>query len=275
MNIRLIVSSAAIALALGVSGAVAQTIQGPPDGVNAGEADGDIILGFTNPTTPAAAGDLVFDLGSADNFYSTANGGTLTAGTTYTVAAFNAADVTEVFGSGAFSNANVLYGIIGGNGPAGGPGTEPTETVWAATPGAPLKAQSSQTTVSDSINGFTDSGVGNGLQQADNPDAVTIPTSVGFNKQATAAGNFGAFPTSILGSLPTVSTMELYELIEPTAGTTAGIDLGTFNLSASGLTFTAFEAIPEPSTYAAILGALTIGFVVIRRRMQSTGLSLA
>lgn len=44
-------------------------------------------------------------------------------------------------------------------------------------------------------------------------------------------------------------------------------DLGTFALSSGGdLTFTAFTAIPEPSTYAAILGALTIGFVAIRRR---------
>ena len=45
---------------------------------------------------------------------------------------------------------------------------------------------------------------------------------------------------------------------------TGAYDIGTFNLSSTGeLTFT---AIPEPSTYAAILGALTIGIVAIRRR---------
>ena len=53
--------------------------------------------------------------------------------------------------------------------------------------------------------------------------------------------------------------------------------LGTFALyTADGgghnvgdLTFTAFTAIPEPSTYAALLGAVTLGVVVIRRRQQS------
>lgn len=44
----------------------------------------------------------------------------------------------------------------------------------------------------------------------------------------------------------------------------AYFDLGTFSLSSTGeLTFT---AIPEPSTYAAILGALTICVVALRRR---------
>jgi hypothetical protein len=47
-------------------------------------------------------------------------------------------------------------------------------------------------------------------------------------------------------------------------------ELGTFTLGSDGdLSFTAFAAIPEPSTYAAILGALTIGFVAIRRRVRS------
>jgi hypothetical protein len=41
--------------------------------------------------------------------------------------------------------------------------------------------------------------------------------------------------------------------------------LGTFNISSSGdLTYTV-AAIPEPSTYAVILGALTIGFGAFRR----------
>jgi hypothetical protein len=74
-------------------------------------------------------------------------------------------------------------------------------------------------------------------------------------------------------------TAALWLLTSTVAGTGSGkgatnegplasaLELGTFNLSANGeLTFTAFTAIPEPSTYAAILGALTIGFVAIRRR---------
>jgi hypothetical protein len=47
--------------------------------------------------------------------------------------------------------------------------------------------------------------------------------------------------------------------------------IGTLNLSSTGqLTFTA--AIPEPSTYAALLGIATLGFVAIRRRKQAAQL---
>jgi len=46
-----------------------------------------------------------------------------------------------------------------------------------------------------------------------------------------------------------------------------GIDLGTLTLSSSGLTFT---AIPEPSTYALILGVFALGFVMLRRRAHAS-----
>ena len=46
--------------------------------------------------------------------------------------------------------------------------------------------------------------------------------------------------------------------------------LGTFALYQNGdLTFTAFQAIPEPTTYAALLGVATLGFAAIRRRKQA------
>jgi hypothetical protein len=271
MNIKTLVTAAAIALALGAGGVRAQTISGPPGGVNAGEADGDLILGFTNPTTPTA-NDLVYDIGSASSYSGLAPG-------TYTVSAYQgSADVTSVLGSSAFTSGNVVWGIIGGNSGTGAAGA-PNETVWAATPGAALTAGSAQTTLSDNIDGFTNSGVGNGAQLSDNPNAVTVPYGVGFNQQATAQGSaaegtFGYFSSSILGTLGTTTTMQLYELIAP-VGSTPGqrIDLGTFALSGSTLTFTPFEAIPEPSTYAAVLGALTIGFVLIRRRNRSAGIS--
>lgn len=275
MKITILVSAVA-ALALTTSGARAQTI--PTNGI-AGEFDGDIILGFTNPTTPPSSGDLVFDIGPADNYYSTTNttgspgGGPLTPGMTYTVAAFSASDVTTLFGSGAFSNANVLWGVIGGNGVAGGPGNEPTKTLWAATPGsAALNPSSAQSTTSIAIDGFTDAQVGGGTALMDGILAATyVPFSTGFDHQATAAGNFALFPSSILSPLSASSTttMTLYELVYGSGST---IDLGTFSLTSSGLTFTAFSAIPEPSMYAAILGALTMGFVLVRRRLRPAAL---
>jgi hypothetical protein len=70
-------------------------------------------------------------------------------------------------------------------------------------------------------------------------------------------------------------TAQLWLLTSQTPGTsgkksvnegpfTGAYDIGTFSLSSGGeLTFT---AVPEPSTYAAILGALTLGVVALRRR---------
>jgi hypothetical protein len=271
MNIKTFASAVAVALALGVGGARAQSIAGP--GGLSNENDGDLLLGFTNPTNTPSAGDLVYDLGSPDSFYSTADGGSLTPGSTYTVAAFAASDVTNTFGGTAFSNANVLWGVIGGNGEAAGPGSEPEFTLWAATPGSALQAGSSQSGPSQAMDQFGNGSVFHGTPLSDGVgDATNVSFGSGFYNQSTvgnqaAAGTFQFFQTSILGSLATTSTMQLYELLPP-VGHASGqsIDLGTFTLSSTGLTFTSFQAIPEPSTYAAILGALTIGFVLIRRR---------
>jgi hypothetical protein len=94
-----------------------------------------------------------------------------------------------------------------------------------------------------------------------------------------AAGSYMATEASGLGS-----SINLYLLNSTVAavpgtkakpgtpqGDLASTLLGTFNLSNSGqLTFTA--AIPEPSTYAALLGIATLGFVAIRRRKQAAQL---
>jgi|HubBroStandDraft_1064217.scaffolds.fasta_scaffold15888_3 hypothetical protein len=283
MNIKSIVSTAAVALALTAGGLHGQTIAayGVANADNQGNGpDGDIILGFTNPTSPPSyAGtpsDLVFDIGPANNFYSTAFGGTLTAGTTYTVEGFTPSDVTSLFGGGAFTNNSILWGIVGGNGTAGGPAgnSAPNYTVWAATPGAALQASSAQANASSNIDSLT-----NPLSfypASASGNAAFVPEASGFYNTATnggsaAAGTFGYFSSSILGTLSTGGgTMALYELIQPGSGSVTGVELGVFTLSASGLTFT---AIPEPSMYAAILGVLTLGFVMIRRRMNSAKLS--
>ena len=89
------------------------------------------------------------------------------------------------------------------------------------------------------------------------------PNNGGF--AGVAAANAAALGTNY-------SALDLYQVV--VNGSTF---LGTFALyTADGgghnvgdLTFTAFTAIPEPSTYAALLGAVTLGVVVIRRRQQS------
>src|SRR5208283_2677764 len=75
----------------------------------------------------------------------------------------------------------------------------------------------------------------------------------------------------------TSATLNLYSLLPGTGGAGSSTELGYFTLTdTSGnfsLTYTAFTAIPEPSTYAAILGALTVGFVLVRRRFGASRLS--
>jgi hypothetical protein len=115
------------------------------------------------------------------------------------------------------------------------------------------------------------------------PVTLTSPSSVTYYGISTVAGAdtidyTNKVPFAGIGSaLETTGTgsSALWLLTSQIPGTsgksgvnegpfTGAYDIGTFNLSSSGeLTFT---AIPEPSTYAAILGALTIGIVAIRRR---------
>ncbi len=83
------------------------------------------------------------------------------------------------------------------------------------------------------------------------------------NVTATTVGTAG-----VLSGL-TYSALDLYGFTGPAPSPIATF-LGTLALTTAGdLYFTAATAaIPEPSVYAALLGAATLGFVAIRRRRQ-------
>jgi len=283
MNIKALIPTCAFALASIAGVANAQTIPALPD-LNS-ENDGDLVLGFENTTTAPTAGDLVVDLGSADNFYTTGNttgsvsGGPLTAGTTYTVAAFNSADLAATYGGTGFST-NTLWTVFGGNGAAAGPGNESVDTLWGSSGNGQTllaKAKTLQSGTSGNLDQFTNSlsGAGNATTSgayASN-DATNVPTGAGgLAPLAQTGNNFGYFSSSVFDSTAGTTKLELYELLPTTSGTKAGIDLGTFTLNSTTGLLT-FTAIPEPSFYAAVLGALTIGFVMIRRRSQTAGMS--
>jgi len=80
--------------------------------------------------------------------------------------------------------------------------------------------------------------------------ATSITDKMVLNSNAT----FGGF---------TASAADLYSY----QGTSATL-LGTFSLATNGNLYFTASAIPEPSTYAAILGVATLGFAAIRRRKQ-------
>jgi hypothetical protein len=253
MRTRSTLASAVLALGLAAGSLSGQVISAygiaNTDGMGNGP-DGDIILGFTDPTSPPASSalggegaDLIFNLGPASAFYSTANGGNLTPGVTYTVEGFSPSDVTSLFGSSAFTDSDILWGIVGANGTAGGPteGT-PLNTIWAATPGLALQATSAQSDASSNVDSLT-----NPLSfysPSASGNAAFVPESSGFYNTATdggsaSAGTFGIFNGSILGTLGSGGgTMTLFELAKPASGSSPGADLGVFALSSSGLTFT-------------------------------------
>jgi hypothetical protein len=88
-----------------------------------------------------------------------------------------------------------------------------------------------------------------------------------YRQSSTGVGSTYPTVTQAVGSSGSTSLV-LWQLAGTASGSAAGVDLGTFTLNASTHVLT-FTAIPEPSTYAAILGVLTVGFVLIRRRSQA------
>ena len=108
--------------------------------------------------------------------------------------------------------------------------------------------------------------------------AVVLPSGGNswVTQQGVSTAAWGAFftnatvnnqPTNLNGS-SSYSASDLYSLTPTGAGTSTNAFFGTFALWSNGdITFTG-AAIPEPSTYAAIIGVAMLGFGAIRRRMQ-------
>jgi len=256
-------------MALAAASVQAQTITSI--GTLANESDGDLVLVFSNTITPPMlAGepqDLLVDIGPASDYYSTANAlagenkavaGGLAPGTTYNVAAYNPADLANVFGTNA-NNANTRWAVLGGNGDAGGPGAEPAMTLWLTSSGAAFTANKEliQARLSPDLDAATNDLFG----------AAGLTSAVATERPANTATSFA----NILGPAGTLqdysgvvansttanlvsggsSSLELYELLPTDANRTGGpsvVDLGTFTLTGTGLTFTAFSPlVPPPS----------------------------
>jgi hypothetical protein len=262
MTTKKILLSGLVALGLAAVGVHGQTIAAVPFGNNAD----DLMLGFYNTASPV---DLVFDLGSASLFTG------LTGTTPYTVLGFNNADLTDATvptGSGDGTNdgaalslgysANTHWSVAAGN-------NSQTGGMWVTAPvGTPLFSTANQTGPSNSIKTVTaELNSYQGFTNENSPAAVLLESKDYSNDVAPLVGSQSTLATS-----PATSTsLVLWQLAGTATGSAPGVELGTFTLTQSTglLTFTPFEAIPEPSTYAAILGALTIGFVLIRRRSQT------
>ena len=269
MSIRntLLTALAAVALTSGVRGQEILTNSDGPgaSGFNTatGYSDGDLVLAFMSSGDKAAhQGNVLFDLGRASSFTG------LVANTIYQVDGFNGSATsgqpTPGFGT-ADLTANETVPSSATDWSVMGSLTSSSKQLW-------LSASTTQLQQSASTQGTT-AGRIQSIGFAALPDA----NGTGFDSSQTA-GNFllstGAWGNFNVGAIPvsaTSNTLNLYSLLPGVSGGGSATDLGYFTLTDTAGAFSlTFTAIPEPSTYAAILGALTVGFVLIRRRFGAS-----
>jgi hypothetical protein len=153
--------------------------------------------------------------------------------------------------------------VFGGAG-SGNVLSKPDDTLWV-TSNSSLTRSTTQGGLSNAFDTFVSTGVG-ASSFGGTSDANVLSNPKLFTNLSSANSYSNTFGSPVESSTVGSTSLNLYEL---TPGGGAGTLLGTFNLSSTGLTFTGFTAIPEPSTYAALLGVATLGFVAIRRRKQA------
>jgi hypothetical protein len=192
---------------------------------------GDLILGFSDPTNPPGAGELVVDVGSANSFAS--------ATSSFAVNQLAVADLNSVYGADA-SNGNVSWTIFGGNGATALGGTPGSAAygLWLSSPVAVLNdgRSSAQSGPSGNIAAFI--GALNGAPSG-SLSSSQATQSLSYDSLLTG-GTFGYGSTNTQATAAGTTTLTLYELMNTGvhgSTNTPGIDLGTFTLSGSGLTF--------------------------------------
>jgi hypothetical protein len=249
---------------------------------------GDLIVGFQQASNTT---NYEIDLGSLGNYQG------LAAGSVVNLSAdLSGADLTSIFGASALTGGTVTWGAVATNGSTTLPTvTGPAKSTWVS------QFDSVQTGVTNLNNAALPASVykdttGAGLNTRElDIQAVEIGLTGtnGFTQSANTSNLTGSLPAASPGSwtkevassgfpvTPSIdgatalslgagqySIIDLYQYISGTSST-SGTYLGSLELGSNdSLYFTTATAIPEPSTYAAILGAACMAFVAIRRRKQ-------
>lgn len=241
----------------------------------------DLILGFRATGGVGSAQNLEVNLGSFSLYKNQAPGGsTVTITNLLTGSAFGANTISAIYGSSWNTRSDVLWGVAGTiiNGQTG-PGGEVGRSLYAAAiaTGSLLDGQASSIGY-NRASAITQGGPSAkiaGLYSKFGSDTVIAPQASDLNSWSIQYGNtpapfnYGTLAqvkfdnnTAISGSY---IASDLYELLP---GSGPGTFLGTIAIFANGdVTFTG--AVPEPSTYAALMGAAVLGFVALRRRNQA------
>jgi hypothetical protein len=241
--------------------------------------NGDLILGIYATGGTGSGNTLQINLGEFTRF-ATFNGAT------FGISELSLTDLNNFGAGGAFARSTVSWGVVGSVGTSTytstGTGLLTTRNTLFATSTGSLNSGSinAQGGANPTIGGVYNSLVnGTATGNSVSSSYVASDSFSWAGLQALSAPlDFGFFTSSVT-STADVPSLALYELLpsNATAGTftetgiiaaNKGVPrlLGNFNLASNGtLTYTA-AAIPEPSTYAAIAGALVLGVVAYRRR---------
>ena len=258
MNTKNILGAALLATGLAVAAHAQINVQ-----------TGDLVLGFRQAGNSQ---DLLVDLGQAsvfENATSTINLSPL----------FAASDLTSTFGSSWATSNNVKWGVFGAtyNGDSGSLSVA-SDTLWSTSANGSIARQVDVnqnlpaggifTMTYASLYGatpITSGGADVHTSSANGTFGYTDSITLG----GTALSDWGYFNTNVVEGVGPGS-LALYEMQPTATGTAPGTLLGTFTLGSNGaFSFSPFAAIPEPSTYAGILGVVTLGIVAIRRRRQA------
>ena len=244
----------------------------------------DLVLGFYASGGTGAGSNLEVDLGNVGNFYGVSG--------TITLAGLSAADLSSTYGSTWNTRTDLYWGVIGTTGSTAGTtiglNSIASKTLWGSKTEATLGTLSTPwnagttfaqqgpantiatlyTGAGGSLNGA--SATGNSATAAILNNTLAGSWSKQLGSTAAAFGYFnpsGVFSNSTNISVGSFAASDLYAL-QPGSGAAAYV--GTFALSSGGaLTYSNTpSSVPEPSTYAAILGLVTLGFVALRRRQQ-------
>jgi hypothetical protein len=241
---------------------------------------GDLILGFRT-NDGAVTNDLEVDLGQYSQFTSLAPGTVLNLnlnGTYYgSAGGLSASDISTVFGPSWNTLTDLVWSVAGDNG--SGASTDLYAT-FTAVDGATVSQKSGSTQNSPGVRLRAELGGLEGQTSLSSSEAAEIPVSLSSNGNYSGAirGNgtvnkdYAYFTPSTEAFVSSTGTSSLDLFAEIHGGTGAGTDLGTFALDSAGdLSFTA-AAVPEPSTYAAmLLGGATL--LSVRRRQKKLTVS--
>lgn len=222
---------------------------------------GDIILDFTQTSGTA---NLEVDLGQVTQFVS---GGADATGSPVTLSLLSTTDLSNAYGSSWNSLSDqVFWSLVGTSQTDHGLGNIGIHTLFgsaANNSATPLSDSGSQVTESNNILNLMGA-LGSATATANSTESALLSSgnSLSYNGESginTSQNDFFGvteFASDFQNQTNGTSTSALYEIAP---GSTSSTDLGNFALSSSGLTFTSASAVPEPSTWAALLlGAATL-----------------